>query len=76
MEPEVDQWRAVVIDLKSDVKIKDIVITVLSVVVLVMTTALVLSMWGWFSTKAECSRSREEINGMKKICSNKNMNKV
>ena len=76
MEPELEQWKATAIDLKSEGKTKDTIIVLLSASALVLTGALVFSMWGWFSTKVECARSREEIKEMKNTCSNKNLNKL
>ena len=61
MDTEVDHWKSISIDVTQKSNAKDFVIIALVSVVLILVLALTISMWGWFSTKRECSRTKNEI---------------
>ena len=61
MDTEVNHWRNIAVDMTQKSNGKDFVIIALVGVVLILVMALTFSMFGWFATKRECSRTRNEI---------------
>ena len=68
---EVEELRGTAASLAFDVIYRNAIIAALIAVVLILTIALCFSMYGWYSTKRECSRSREEIQEIKKYVQKK-----
>ena len=54
-------WQGVATQLQVELGRKDVVIYVMAFVILALIFGLVFSMWGWFSTKTECTKTREVV---------------
>ena len=58
---ETEHWQFVATQLQVELARKDVVIYVMAFVILALIFGLIFSMWGWFSTKAECTKTREAV---------------
>ena len=76
MDKEVDHWKSVAVSMTQKSDIKDFVIAALACVVLILVMAIIFSMWGWITTKVECSRARSDIRGATKFCSSKKSDEI
>ena len=76
MDIEANHWKSVAVDMTKKSDAKDLVIIALACVLLVLAMALTFSMWGWFTTKDECSRARSDIWGATKFYSGKKSDEI
>ena len=71
MDKELEHWKSVAVTMTQEVKGKDMVIVALVVVVMIMAFVLFIAVWGWISTKGECTRARSDIYRATQICTKK-----
>ena len=58
---DTEHWQSAAVQLQWELSRKDVVIGVMAFVILALIVGLIFSMWGWFSTKAECTKTREAV---------------